>query len=72
MDSGAEEEIETLKKKHAALVTDIVTRVANALGTDAEGKEKAMDAVADLLEPAEEAPKKRAKKTARVEEEESD
>lgn len=61
----------TVKAKHAAMVNDIVDKVVNAIGADAAGKKRAIQAVADLLEPTEEKPKKRSK-IARVEAEDSE
>ena len=66
----------TLKAKHEALISDIVKRVTDALGTDAAGKKKAAAAVADLFgdgAPEPPAKKTKAAKKQRVEaEEESD
>ena len=65
----------TLKAKHEALITDVVNRVTDALGTDAAGKKRAAAAVADLFGDGapEPAAKKAKTKKPRVEaEEESD
>ena len=61
---------ETVAKKKRDLITDIVDKVTTALGADAAAKKKAMAAVSNLLEPAEE-PKKKQKRS-RVEADDSD
>lgn len=72
-EAAAKKRAATVKAKHDAMISDIVTRVTDALGADAAGKKKAAAAVADLFEPSEKAePKKKAKKAKVAVEEDSD
>ena len=65
-EAAAKKRTATVKAKREAMISDIVTRVTDALGADAAGKKKAAAAVADLFEPVEKAEPKKKKQKAKA------